>query len=232
MAKKRGRPPKSPSPPFQSKSPNVSKALETDDLVGFDEDDVDFLNSLTPKKLDLMLQKLISFRDKVKGKAFVDDSNVNHSGPAVHGLNKNGATNPISGATTSSASLDKNGVNNLQKRKTKQVWVEKKKPVDSEVIEIVDDPQKLEVEKEKFVEGDDLPDKVPETQDLIQQNPAASSSQSAGKAVQDGEPSHNLYVETVSNDDEGQWTPARTRTRNQRRIDAQKGVIPSLQPHG
>ncbi|KAK7273624.1 hypothetical protein RIF29_14681 [Crotalaria pallida] len=69
--------------------------------------------------------------------------------------------------------------------------------MDSEVIEIVDDPQKLEVEKEKSVEGDDLPDKVPETQDLIQQNPAASSSQSAGKVVQDGEPSHNLNVETL-----------------------------------
>ncbi|KAK7287530.1 hypothetical protein RIF29_00811 [Crotalaria pallida] len=118
------------------------------------------------------------------------------------------------------------------RRKTKQVWVEKKKPVDSEVIEIVDNPQKLEVEKEKLVEGGDLPDKVPETQDLVQQNPAASSSQSAGKAVEDGEPSHNLNDETVSNDDERQWTPARTRTRNQRRIDAHKGVIPSVQPHG
>ncbi|KAK7287531.1 hypothetical protein RIF29_00812 [Crotalaria pallida] len=57
--------------------------------------------------------------------------------------------------------------------------------------------KKLEVEKEKLVEGGDLPDKVPETQDLIQQNRAASSSQSAGKAVEDGEPSHNLNDETI-----------------------------------
>ncbi|KAK7243536.1 hypothetical protein RIF29_38336 [Crotalaria pallida] len=196
MAKKRGRPPKYPSPLSQRKTPNVSKAVDRDDLEDFDEEDMEILRNLTPKKFNLMMQKLAAMRDKMKEKAVVEDLNAKQTDHVVHDtLIRNGATNPNIGATGATS------VNN-------------------------------EASKENPVDIDDLPDKVPETQALVQQNSEPSSSQIANKDVQGTIPNLILNSEDVNQDEEGQWTPAKTRTRNQKRIDAMKGVNPSMQPHG
>ncbi|KAK7273077.1 hypothetical protein RIF29_14123 [Crotalaria pallida] len=101
----------------------------------------------------------------------------------------------------------------------------------NEPIEIADDSQKAEASKENPVDIDDLPDNVPETQALVQQNSEPSSSLIANKDV-GTIPNLSLNSGDVNQDEEGQWTPAKTRTRNQKRIDAMKGDNPSMQPHG
>ncbi|KAK7260002.1 hypothetical protein RIF29_25676 [Crotalaria pallida] len=256
MAKKRGRPPKSPLPPlFQSKTPTVTKANESAVLEDFDEEDLELLNNLSPKKLDLMMQKLAAMREKIKGKAVVNDSIVKQDDHVVHeALIMNNDMNPNIGAT--GATSENNGARKTPKpfvtekrpiiwdsfdisklrnageklkflqpeskegvsiakienadieaegrRKSKQVWVEKKKPVMTEIVEIVEDSQKVETAKEDAFEADGLQDKVPETQDLMHHNHEASSSLNANQVLPD--PNPNLNGESVNPDEESQWT--------------------------
>ncbi|KAK7255717.1 hypothetical protein RIF29_29136 [Crotalaria pallida] len=76
MARKKGRPPKSPSSQTSSRSP--SNALPKNlDLENLDEDDLEDIDALSPTKAASILQKLDALRPKIKGKAIVDDDEEN-----------------------------------------------------------------------------------------------------------------------------------------------------------
>ncbi|KAK7280829.1 hypothetical protein RIF29_08345 [Crotalaria pallida] len=76
MARKKGRPPKSPSSQTSSRSP--SNALPKNiDLENLDEDDLEDIDALSPTKAASILQKLDALRAKIKGKAIVDDDEGN-----------------------------------------------------------------------------------------------------------------------------------------------------------
>ncbi|KAK7251601.1 hypothetical protein RIF29_34943 [Crotalaria pallida] len=68
MAKKKGRPPKSPSPHNSSPPPSIPKNL---DLEQLDDDDFEDIDNLSPKKAASILKKLDMLRSKIKGKAVV-----------------------------------------------------------------------------------------------------------------------------------------------------------------
>ncbi|KAK7273616.1 hypothetical protein RIF29_14673 [Crotalaria pallida] len=76
MARKKGRPPKSPSSQTSSRSPSnaIPKNL---DLENLDEDDLEDIDALSPTKAASILQKLDALRAKIKGKAVVDDNDGN-----------------------------------------------------------------------------------------------------------------------------------------------------------
>ncbi|KAK7281672.1 hypothetical protein RIF29_09864 [Crotalaria pallida] len=68
MAKKKGRPPKSPSPHNSSPLPSIPKNLDFEQL---DDDDFEDIDNLSPKKAASILKKLDMLRSKIKGKAVV-----------------------------------------------------------------------------------------------------------------------------------------------------------------
>ncbi|KAK7251219.1 hypothetical protein RIF29_34223 [Crotalaria pallida] len=71
MARKKGRPPKSPSP-LPSPTPNsIQKNL---DLLNLDDEDMEDLEDLSPKKAGSILKKLDELRAKIKGKAIVEET--------------------------------------------------------------------------------------------------------------------------------------------------------------
>ncbi|KAK7281427.1 hypothetical protein RIF29_09411 [Crotalaria pallida] len=70
MARKKGRPPKSPSP-HPSPTPNtIPKNL---DLLNLDEEDMEDIEDLSPKKAGSILKKLDELRAKIKGKEIVEE---------------------------------------------------------------------------------------------------------------------------------------------------------------
>ncbi|KAK7281876.1 hypothetical protein RIF29_10220 [Crotalaria pallida] len=76
MARKKGRPPMSPSSQTSSRSP--SNALPKNlDLENLDEDDLEDIDALSPTKAASILQKLDPLWAKIKGKAIVDDDEGN-----------------------------------------------------------------------------------------------------------------------------------------------------------
>ncbi|KAK7287522.1 hypothetical protein RIF29_00803 [Crotalaria pallida] len=73
MAKKKGRPPKSPSPKPSPNTPNTSSIPKNLDLLNLDEDDMEDIEDLSPKKAGSILKKLDELRAKIKGKAIVEE---------------------------------------------------------------------------------------------------------------------------------------------------------------
>ncbi|KAK7267250.1 hypothetical protein RIF29_19917 [Crotalaria pallida] len=71
MAKKKGRPPKSPS---SKHSPTTNPIPKNLDLETLDEEDFEDIDDLSPKKALVILKKLDDLRAEIKGKAVVDDS--------------------------------------------------------------------------------------------------------------------------------------------------------------
>ncbi|KAK7259584.1 hypothetical protein RIF29_25193 [Crotalaria pallida] len=72
MARKKRKPPKSPT--FHTSSPAPSNAIPKNlELEHLDEDDFDDIDALSPKKAASILQKLDALRAKIKGKAVADD---------------------------------------------------------------------------------------------------------------------------------------------------------------
>ncbi|KAK7243518.1 hypothetical protein RIF29_38317 [Crotalaria pallida] len=69
MAKKKGRPPKSPSP----HTPTPTKIPKSLDLQHIDDEDLEDIDALSPKKAASILQKLDELRSMIKGKAVADD---------------------------------------------------------------------------------------------------------------------------------------------------------------
>ncbi|KAK7287520.1 hypothetical protein RIF29_00801 [Crotalaria pallida] len=80
MARKKGKPPKSPSSQTSSRSPSnaIPKNLELENL---DDDDLEDIDALSPTKAASILQKLDDLWAKLKGKAIVveDEGNNNES---------------------------------------------------------------------------------------------------------------------------------------------------------
>ncbi|KAK7259788.1 hypothetical protein RIF29_25403 [Crotalaria pallida] len=68
MAKKKGRPPKSPSP---HPSPTPNSIPQNLDLLNLDDEDLEDIEDLSPKKAGDILKKLDELRAKIKGKAIV-----------------------------------------------------------------------------------------------------------------------------------------------------------------
>ncbi|KAK7290016.1 hypothetical protein RIF29_04121 [Crotalaria pallida] len=73
MARKKGRPPKSPSPHPSPKTPNTTSIPKNLDLLNLDEDDMEDIEDLSPKKAGSILKKLDELRAKIKGKAIVEE---------------------------------------------------------------------------------------------------------------------------------------------------------------
>ncbi|KAK7288603.1 hypothetical protein RIF29_02069 [Crotalaria pallida] len=71
MARKKGRPPKSPSTHLSTPT-NIPKNLDLDNL---DDEDLEEIDDLSPKKAASILKKLDALRAKIKGKAFSDADN-------------------------------------------------------------------------------------------------------------------------------------------------------------
>ncbi|KAK7282014.1 hypothetical protein RIF29_10478 [Crotalaria pallida] len=75
MARKKGRPPKSPSPAATPIS-SIPKNLDLENLDDEDHEDID---ALSPKKASSILRKLDALRSRIKGKAIEDDKEGNNS---------------------------------------------------------------------------------------------------------------------------------------------------------
>ncbi|KAK7273628.1 hypothetical protein RIF29_14685 [Crotalaria pallida] len=73
MAKKKGRPPKSPSPKPSPNTPNTNSIPKNLDLLNLDEDDMEDIEDLSPKKAGSILEKLDELHAKIKGKAIVEE---------------------------------------------------------------------------------------------------------------------------------------------------------------
>ncbi|KAK7260016.1 hypothetical protein RIF29_25708 [Crotalaria pallida] len=63
MAKKKGRPPKSPSPHISSPTPSIPKNLDIEHL---DDDNLEDIDNLSPKKAASILKKLDDLRSRIK----------------------------------------------------------------------------------------------------------------------------------------------------------------------
>ncbi|KAK7273288.1 hypothetical protein RIF29_14337 [Crotalaria pallida] len=70
MARKKGRPPKSPSSHHSPTTNTIPKNLELEKL---DEEDFEDIDDLSPKKAASILQKLDELRAKIKGKAVIEE---------------------------------------------------------------------------------------------------------------------------------------------------------------
>ncbi|KAK7256706.1 hypothetical protein RIF29_30164 [Crotalaria pallida] len=75
MARKKGKPPKSPSSQTSSRSPSNSIPKNLD-LETLDDDDLEDIDALSPTKAASILQKLDDLRAKLTGKAIVVESEV------------------------------------------------------------------------------------------------------------------------------------------------------------
>ncbi|KAK7289712.1 hypothetical protein RIF29_03570 [Crotalaria pallida] len=76
MAKKRGRPPKTPtstSSKDHSPSTHDSPGPQRLDLSQLDEEDMAEIDSLSPKQAERLLKNLDVLREKIKGKAVMED---------------------------------------------------------------------------------------------------------------------------------------------------------------
>ncbi|KAK7281830.1 hypothetical protein RIF29_10135 [Crotalaria pallida] len=76
MARKRGRPPKSPSPKHAdppSSSKKDGKKPQLFDLSALDDEDLQTLEALTPKQLESLVHGIELIRAKLKGKAPLHD---------------------------------------------------------------------------------------------------------------------------------------------------------------
>ncbi|KAK7266556.1 hypothetical protein RIF29_19204 [Crotalaria pallida] len=73
MARKKGRPPKSPSPA----SPPISSIPKNLELEHLDDDDFEDIDALSPKKAASILRKLDALRSRIKGKAIEGDKEGN-----------------------------------------------------------------------------------------------------------------------------------------------------------
>ncbi|KAK7273602.1 hypothetical protein RIF29_14658 [Crotalaria pallida] len=72
MAKKRGRPPKTPSS-SKSKASSESPGSQKLDFTQLDEEDLTEIDSLSPKQAERLLKNLDVLREKIKGKAILEE---------------------------------------------------------------------------------------------------------------------------------------------------------------
>ncbi|KAK7255480.1 hypothetical protein RIF29_28890 [Crotalaria pallida] len=90
MAKKSGRPPKSPSSAAKNNNSDrdltsCSPTKDKDSLL--DDEDLTDIDNLSPKQAALWLQKIDALREKIKEKVDVDAVDVNPSKPCGSGCN-------------------------------------------------------------------------------------------------------------------------------------------------
>ncbi|KAK7267347.1 hypothetical protein RIF29_20016 [Crotalaria pallida] len=212
MVRKKGRPPKSPSP---HPSPTPNTIPKNIDLLNLDEEDMEDIEDLSPKKAGSILKKLDELRAKIKGKAIVEEEG--------EGMNKELITLNIITQNTSTQSPDPAFLGEQPRRasiwdskQTKKVWVEKRRP-SREDIEKVDDALRL---KKQIEEG-----KIPEANIGI-------ATEAVKEALKDkcGEEEEEVSVvketqpERMDKEQEGQnekdkkedqWTPVMTRRKGQ-----------------
>ncbi|KAK7287521.1 hypothetical protein RIF29_00802 [Crotalaria pallida] len=145
MAKKRGRPPKTPSSSAKKKTNDESAnnpGPTCDDITLSDVETLEELDSLTPKKAALLLRNIDILRANIKGKSIVGkDDAINEKETIV--LNEKSVirdetvvqlqtethAKPATGSVWENFDISKlrNAGEKLQ-RNVKQVWKERKKP--------------------------------------------------------------------------------------------------------
>ncbi|KAK7243537.1 hypothetical protein RIF29_38337 [Crotalaria pallida] len=109
MARKKGRPPKSPSP-HPSPTPNtIPKNL---DLLNLDDEDMEDIEDLSPKKAGSILKKLDELRAKIKGKAIVEEEG--------EGMDKDLITLNTTTQNTSTQNLDPTTIGEKPRRAS--IW--------------------------------------------------------------------------------------------------------------
>ncbi|KAK7256591.1 hypothetical protein RIF29_30045 [Crotalaria pallida] len=109
MARKKGRPPKSPSP-HPSPIPNtIPKNL---DLLNLDDEDMEDKEDLIPKKVGSILKKLDELRAKIKGKAIVEEEG--------EGMDKDLITLNTTTQNTSTQNLDPTTIGEQPRRAS--IW--------------------------------------------------------------------------------------------------------------
>ncbi|KAK7273632.1 hypothetical protein RIF29_14689 [Crotalaria pallida] len=131
MARKKGRPPKSPSP-HPSPTPNsIPKNL---DLLNLDDEDMEDLEDLSPKKAGSILKKLDELRAKIKGKAIVEETG--------EGMDKELIA--LNTTTQNNGNQDLDPKSSGEQPRRASIW-------DSEDIEKVDDALRLKKQLEEGI---------------------------------------------------------------------------------
>ncbi|KAK7250846.1 hypothetical protein RIF29_33572 [Crotalaria pallida] len=225
MAKKKGRPPKSPSPHLSSPPPSIPKNL---DLEQLDEDDFEDIDNLSPKKAALILKKLDELRSRIKGKAATSpEEEVRVSQPEPVEKEKiDYEWKPVLCASCSMYGHDSKSC----RKQTKKVWVEKRKPT-REDIEKVDDALKL---KSSIQEGTVPSENIESASQAVKEIMQVQCEEETVSIVKESqvEKDENLAneVEHMSEQNEGQWTPVVTRRKAL--VKFQKGESSTLLLNG
>ncbi|KAK7255774.1 hypothetical protein RIF29_29193 [Crotalaria pallida] len=217
MARKRGRPPKTPSSSGKKPPSKPQDTIDDQprlDLNQLDEDDLEEIDNLTPKKAEALLKNLDLLREKIKGKTMQEVSSPG-----------NKASNPV-----------------LEEKQVKKQWVEKKRPT-REDNEKLDNTLKAEDEAavEKIVEetsnsvikitaSNSRGTKVAETGDETGADKEGDMSPGvvSNKPQDDGGTVGNGFDNTEQNAEQP-WITVRTKSKTQAKHEAHEGIVGNQQ---
>ncbi|KAK7290262.1 hypothetical protein RIF29_04556 [Crotalaria pallida] len=139
MARKRGRPPKtsSSSAKKQLNAHDVDDGIQKKlDVTLLDDEDLEEIDNLTPKKAEELLKNLDVLHEKIKEKAIVQNDN-----PGSTNVDKEKEDQPAPQTNPKPASTAKQP--SSCRKNVKKLWVEKKRPSRDD-IEKIDDALRAE----------------------------------------------------------------------------------------
>ncbi|KAK7256555.1 hypothetical protein RIF29_30009 [Crotalaria pallida] len=226
MAKKRGRPPKTPS---SSKSKDCSPELESPgpqklDFSQLDEEDLAEIDSLSPKQAERLLKNLDVLREKIKGKTIMEEQQRE---PLCSQENKRDQED-------GSVKGDKQSTVEEPKRTEKpKSWVEKRRPSKEDIEEIDDTLKKNRALEEGLIEdhradGGGVVMLTTQSESFIEASTTHQGESSAGRldVVKDKNTNSAAARRGVESDKDigqnSQWTTVMTTSKAQERYESMK----------
>ncbi|KAK7281945.1 hypothetical protein RIF29_10347 [Crotalaria pallida] len=185
MAKKRGRPPKSPSPHLTKHDVTDQQVAQRFDLTSLDQEDLEVIDNLSAKQLESLMQGLELIKARVRGKGAAE--NIDEAG--IRTYKGEGSGNPKSPVVEIDG--NKEEVHEERSLDEGSIPVENRNVAAKAIKQVMSDPNILSQPVQQVIVGAE----------------DAMSNREVQKDIVNASPTESMVPQTTEEISEEEWTP-------------------------